>query len=109
MNIKPVAPGFAVSPQIHPSDIPAIKARGFGAIICNRPDHEDHGQPSFAEIAAAASAAGLDVRHIPFAPNAQTPGDVAAFARAIDELPGPVLGYCRSGGRAASIWSQSGR
>ncbi len=107
MDIKPVAPGYSVSPQILPSDIPALKDQGFRAIICNRPDNEEYGQPSFAEIAAAAHDAGLTARHIPFSPNAQTPTDVAAFGKAIGELPGPVLGYCRSGGRAAMIWSQA--
>lgn len=106
MNIKAVAPGFSVSPQIHPEDILALKAKGFRTIICNRPDHEDPGQPAFADIAAAAAAVGIEARHIPVRPDAINLADVAAFGRAIGELPGPVLGYCRSGGRAAAIWSK---
>ena len=107
MNIKTVAPDFSVSPQIFAGDIGALKAKGFRTIICNRPDHEDPGQPDFADIAAAAAAAGLAARHIPVRPDAIGPADVAAFGRAIDELPGPVLGYCRSGGRSAALWSKA--
>ena len=105
MNIKTVAPDFSVSPQIFAGDIGALKAKGFRTIICNRPDHEDPGQPDFADIAAAAAAVGLAARHIPVRPDAIGPADVAAFGRAIDELPGPVLGYCRRGGRSAALWS----
>jgi len=81
-------------------DIGALKAKGFRAIICNRPDHKDPGQPDFA-------AAGLEARHIPVRSDAISPADVAAFGRAIDELPGPVLGYCRSGKRSTAMWSKA--
>ena len=34
-----------------------------------------------------------------------TDADVAAFAKALDELRGPVLGFCRTGTRSATLWS----
>ena len=49
---------IAVAPQIAPDDIAAIKAAGYVAIVNNRPDDEEPGQPTGAEIAAAAEAAG---------------------------------------------------
>ena len=104
MNIKTVAPEFSVSPQIFTGDIGELKAKGFRALICNRPDHEEPGQP---DIAAAAAAVGLEARHIPVRPDAISPADVAAFGRAIEELPGPVLAYCRSGGRSSALWSKA--
>jgi sulfide:quinone oxidoreductase len=107
MNIKTLTPDFAVTTQIQPSDLPLLKAQGFMAVICNRPDGEDPGQPPFAEIAAAAAKLGIKARHIPVRPDAINPDDVAAFRRAIAELPGPVLGYCRSGGRSAAMWEKS--
>ncbi len=107
MNVRPVAPDFSVSSQILPSDLPHLKAKGFRAIICNRPDREDQGQPSFAEIAAAAAKLGIEARHIPVRPDAIGASDIAAFARAIKELPGPVIGCCRSGGRSAAMWEKS--
>ncbi len=107
MNIRPLTHDFSVSSQILPADLPQLKAKGFRAIICNRPDREDPGQPSFAEIAAAAAKVGIEARHIPVRPDSIGVADVAAFGRAIKELPAPVLGYCRSGGRSAAMWEKS--
>ena len=107
MNIRPVNHDFSVSPQILPSDLPQLKAKGFRAVICNRPDGEEPGQPTFAAVAAAAAAVGIEARHIPVRPDAINVTDVTAFGRAINELPGPVLGYCRSGARSAAMWEKS--
>jgi sulfide:quinone oxidoreductase len=30
---------------------------------------------------------------------------VAAFARALDEIEGPVLAFCRTGTRSATLWA----
>ncbi|MDO9527336.1 MAG: sulfur transferase domain-containing protein, partial [Gemmobacter sp.] len=37
MDIRALTPDYAVSPQISPSDLPAIKAAGYSTVICNRP------------------------------------------------------------------------
>ena len=67
-DIKHITPDFAVSPQISTTQLPQLKAAGFTTVICNRPDHEDAGQPTFAEIKAAAEAAGIEAYHIPIVP-----------------------------------------
>ncbi|WP_333714154.1 TIGR01244 family sulfur transferase [Yoonia sp.] len=100
-----ISPTFSVSPQITAADIAAIKAAGYRAIICNRPDNEGADQPAFAEIAAAARAADLKTAYIPVIPGAVTQDNVTALAAALKDLPQPVLAYCRSGARAASLWS----
>jgi sulfide:quinone oxidoreductase len=107
MNIRSITNDFSVSAQILPSDLPQLKAKGFRAVICNRPDGEEPGQPSFATIATAAAAIGIQARHIPVKPDAIGAQDIAAFGRAIKDLPSPVLGYCRSGMRAATLWEKS--
>jgi uncharacterized protein (TIGR01244 family) len=92
-----VAPG-----QISCTDIPALAAAGVRLIVNNRPDGEEFGQPSSAELEAAACAAGLDYRHIPVAggfPAAQ----VEAMAEALEQ--GPALAFCRSGNRSAYLWA----
>ena len=50
---------FAIASQIQPADVSGLVDAGYKGIICARPDNEDAGQPSFAEIAAAASKAGI--------------------------------------------------
>lgn len=107
MKITPLAPDFAVAPQIRVEDVAAIAADGFRAILCNRPDQEDPGQPRFAEIAAAAQAAGLAVAHVPVISGRIEPEDLEAFAAAVRDLPGPVLAYCRSGARCHNLWMLS--
>ncbi|WP_269843281.1 beta-lactamase hydrolase domain-containing protein, partial [Brevirhabdus pacifica] len=47
-----------VAPQIRPEQLPELKAEGIRAIICNRPDGEEAGQPTFAEIEQAAREQG---------------------------------------------------
>lgn len=107
MNIAAIDETLSVSPQIAPADIPDIAAGGFRAIVCNRPDGEGPDQPTSEEIAAAAAAAGLAFRYLPVTPGMVTDADADAFGTALRELPGPVLAYCRTGTRAATLWSLS--
>jgi sulfide:quinone oxidoreductase len=104
-DIKYLTPEFAVSPQITAAQLEKLKAAGFSTVICNRPDHEEPGQPTFAEIKAAAEAAGLEAHHIPIKPGQATRGDVVAFDTAVTTAEGKVLAYCRSGGRAQSLFA----
>ncbi|WP_373947094.1 TIGR01244 family sulfur transferase [Paracoccus marcusii] len=105
MDPRTLSPQFAVSPQITPADIPALKAQGYRAIIANRPDGEGADQPTFAEIEAAAHDAGMQARYIPISGGMVGDDDVAAFRAALRDMPGPVLAYCRSGTRSATLWS----
>lgn len=105
MDIKPLTAGLCVSPQILPDDMQAIKDAGFRAIICNRPDGEGADQPTFEEIAAAAKKAGLEATYLPIVAGKVTDEDANAFGKALTELPGPVLAYCRTGTRSATLWS----
>lgn len=106
MHIRKLAADFSVTTQITPADIPALAAEGFRAVVCNRPDGEAHGQPSFRDIAAAAQAHGLKAIHIPMSGGAGA-ATVAAFDAAWDALPKPVLAFCRSGVRSSNLWSAS--
>ena len=102
---------LSISGQPQPGELLSLAGAGFRSIIGNRPDGEDPGQPTWAEIAGAATAAGMQARHIPVTPGAIGDDDVARFSAALDELPGPILAFCRTGGRAASLWalSQAGK
>ncbi len=105
MDPKRISDSLSVAPQITAADIPAIRDRGFRAIICNRPDGEDPGQPGFEEIARAARAAGLEARYLPVISGMVEDADAQALGAALRELPGPVLAYCRSGTRSAMLWA----
>ena len=105
MDLKKITEKTRVSPQITVDDIAAIKKAGFRAIICNRPDGEGADQPSFEEIAAAAKKAGLETANVPVVAGMVRDEDVAAFGAALNKLPRPVLAYCRTGTRSATLWS----
>ena len=109
MDIRKLDDGFHVSGQIHPEQMHALAARGYKAILCNRPDNEAPGQPDFATIRAAAEAAGLQARYVPIVHGRVGPADEAAFAAAVRELPKPVLAFCRSGARSESLYQGVGR
>ena len=104
MNIKEITPDYSVSAQIQPGDVAELKAAGFKSVICNRPDNEDPGQPSVAEIRTAVEAAGLEFRHVPVISGQMTAQNVEDQAEALDALPKPVFAYCRSGTRSTNLY-----
>jgi sulfide:quinone oxidoreductase len=105
MQIHQVGEQVFVSGQITPDMLDDLAAQGIRSLICNRPDNEEAGQPSFEAVATAAKAAGLTVRHVPI-PHGQVGQDVAmAFVEALRDMPGPVLAYCRSGARSAGMYN----
>jgi sulfide:quinone oxidoreductase len=107
MDIKTLTSDLSVSGQITAEDMQAVKDAGFRAIICNRPDGEGADQPTYSEIAQAAKAAGLGSAYLPIISGKVSDADAAGFDAALAELPGPVLAYCRSGTRSATLWSLS--
>jgi protein tyrosine phosphatase (PTP) superfamily phosphohydrolase (DUF442 family) len=76
MDIRPLTPAYAVSPQIEPSDLAAIKAAGYTTIIDNRPDGEIPGHLHMQTMKAAATAMGFD-----------------------------FVAYCASGNRSSVVWA----
>ncbi len=105
MDIRRIDARIAVSPQIDPADIPAIKAAGFTAIVNNRPDGEEAAQPSGDAIRAAAEDAGLAYTAIPVTHAGFSHPQVAAMIDAMAQANGPVLAYCRSGTRSCNLWA----
>ena len=107
MNLKSITPILSVSEQIQPQEVTALAAAGFKAIICNRPDGEGADQPSFPEIEAAARAAGMQAAYLPVVSGKVGEEDAQAFVLLMDRLPKPILAYCRTGTRSATLWSLS--
>ena len=105
MEIKRITDKVLVSPQIAAADVAEIKNAGFRAIICNRPDGEGVDQPSFEEIEEAAKKAGLTAVYLPIESGMVTDENVEEFGAVLKNLPRPILGYCRSGTRSATLWS----
>lgn len=100
---------LSVSPQLQPTDLAALAAAGFRTVINNRPDGEEPGQPAAAQIAAAAADAGLACHHVPAVSGAVSDDAADAFDTVLASADVPVLAFCRSGTRSATLWALSQR
>ncbi|GAA5079614.1 bifunctional protein tyrosine phosphatase family protein/NAD(P)/FAD-dependent oxidoreductase [Roseibacterium beibuensis] len=107
MDAKAISANLSVAPQITADDVEKARNQGFRAIICNRPDGEGMDQPNFEEIEARANELGMEARYLPIDHGKVTEADARSFDDMLGELPGPVLAYCRSGTRSATLWSLS--
>lgn len=107
MDLKAISPNLSVSAQILPSDIEDLAKLGFKSILCNRPDGEAADQPTFEEIEIAAKAAGITAKYQPIVAGKVSDEDADDFNTAMTSLAGPVLAYCRTGTRSATLWSLS--
>jgi len=103
--IRRIDDSISVAPQITPEDVAEIAAAGFTAIVNNRPDDEEGGQPAGDAIRAAAEAAGLSYTAIPITHAGFSGNQVDAMVAALEAANGPVLAYCRSGTRSCNLWA----
>ena len=89
-DFRDLSSNFAVFPQLSLEQVKIASDQGFKMIVCNRPDGEDPGQLSAAQIASACQDVGLDFVHIPVSggPNED---NVMAMKQALTQHAGPVL------------------
>jgi len=105
LPLRAIAADVCVAPQLAPESMAEAARAGFKSVVNNRPDFE-HGpdQPTSAVIEAAATAAGLAYRWLPVDGGYQSPEQATAMARLLQELPRPMLMFCRSGARSARLF-----
>lgn len=109
-SLQPLSPRVWVTGQLTPGQVRALGEAGFGCLVNHRPDDEEPGQPTAADVAEAAREAGLKAVHAPVRglPDAAA---VAATRAALDALPpdGKAVLFCRSGMRSAAAWAMAER
>ena len=104
-QVQQLSADLCVAPQLDPAAMAWAAQTGFKSVINNRPDFEGGPeQPTSAVMQAAAMAAGLRYAFLPVAPSVQTPQEIARFAELLNELPKPVLAFCRSGTRSGKLF-----
>jgi uncharacterized protein (TIGR01244 family) len=107
MDIRQITDTYAVSPQIDPADVAAIRAAGYVTVIDNRPDAEIAPHRHAAAMRAAVEAAGMTFIDNPLSPGGLTEAIIARQGEAIAGSIGPVLAYCASGNRSSILWALS--
>ena len=96
--------------QLEPSAMDWAAQAGFKSVINNRPDFEGGpDQPTSGAIEQAARTAGLAYAFLPVAPGYQSPEEIERFARLLDELPRPILAFCRTGTRSGKLYRAATR
>lgn len=103
---KPLTDDLAVCAFVSPEELATLAPR-FQTIINNRPDAEDQGQPTSAQLEAQAHRLGLDYVHIPVVPGIVGTEQVEAFGEALKHRQGPLLAFCKTGKRSAILWALS--
>jgi len=104
--MKKISDNFYLAAQISPNDLPAYQEAGIKTIINNRPDNEEPGQISAADMAAAAKEYGIDYHYLPMVNGQPLPPTlVDDFKTVLDNSDAPVLAHCRSGMRSSFLWA----
>ena len=105
LPIRMLTETVGAAPQMGPEDVAQVAAAGFKSIVNNRPNFEyDAEQPTHASIEAAAREAGLAYRFLPVGPSYQSAEEAQQLAALLEELPKPVLLFCRSGTRSTRLF-----
>lgn len=102
MDIRPLSPDFAVSPQITVADVAILAEAGFTHVICNRPAFESAPEDGPDAIRAAVEAAGMG-----WTENPLVSGQLSLDHVTAQKVDGKVLAYCASGTRSSILWALS--
>jgi sulfide:quinone oxidoreductase len=110
-ELKKLTDDIYVSAQITETDFAELSKLGVTSIICNRPDGEDLGQPSFEQIKQWAARNGMTAEHNSLVSGQLSPEHIELQGAFFNNTDGKKLAYCRSGMRSTTLWalSQKGR
>lgn len=103
-QFRQITDQFWAAGQITAADVASLADQGVTLIINNRPDGEAPGQPTAAEIGAAAANHNIAYIHLPVAGGISMDNVITA-ADAINETTGVTLGFCAGGMRATAIYA----
>lgn len=109
MQTQPLESGIEITSALTVEELEQVKAKGFKTVICNCKPGESAEFPDEVAYRLKAADIGLQWVHIPVMPGDYSQADVAAFAEAMQQLPRPILAFCRTGKRATHLWAYAKR
>ena len=107
MKMRVLDGGISVSDQIFEGDLDDIAAAGIKTIINNRPDGEAPLQPRSETLEKKAKELGRAYHQIAVTSGRMTQENVVEFAQTLNSAEKPILAFCRTGTRSATLWAVS--
>ncbi|WP_236250371.1 TIGR01244 family sulfur transferase [Microbulbifer sp. ALW1] len=107
MDCKQLDTQVSVSAEPALEEMVALAKAGVEVVVCNRPEQEAEGQPSFAELEQAVVAEGMMFVPIPFSRGQMQRAHSEAFARLLSSGK-KVHAFCRTGNRSCNLWAAAG-
>ncbi|WP_066963843.1 TIGR01244 family sulfur transferase [Microbulbifer sp. Q7] len=104
MEIKQLDKQVSVSAEPALNEMSALAKGGVTVVVCNRPEHEAEGQPSYAELEQAVTEAGMEFIAIPFSRGQMQPAHSEEFAKVLNSGK-TIHAFCRTGNRSANLWA----
>lgn len=104
MNLQQIAPDIFIGAQVSIENIKTLAEAGFKTIICNRPDHEESGQPNFSSIKTVANDYGIKAYYLPISPPTIEKSDVETMQTILKTASLPLLAYCHRGTRSLHLY-----
>lgn len=106
MDITKLTDAFSVTAQISEDDIAHIAKLGFKTIFCHRPDQEGgETQPESSALLKIAQTHNIAFIYLPFSPGQLTATQVSQFSSDFKTQQKPILGFCKTGNRASTIYA----
>ena len=107
MNFRKLNEKIFIAGQISLENLSEIAISGIRSIICNRPDEEGENQLQSECASNKAKELGLHFCYLPVDSRNIKQVNVINQHNALINLPGPILMYCKSGTRSATLWALS--
>ena len=106
MPIHKLTDSLYIAPQLTEADVQEAVRLGIQTVICNRPDGEEEGQPSFETVKEWLHQYGIEhVVYMPMVMEHINDADLQHFQETVAKSPAPILAYCRTGTRSAMMWA----
>lgn len=106
MAIEKIADYLYVSKQLDERIAKRAAQYEIKTVICNRPDGEEEGQPSFETVKEWLNKYGIEnVIYMPVVMNDIDDNALEEFKQAVAKSPAPILAYCRTGTRSSMMWA----
>lgn len=107
MTLRKIDDHVSVCGAMTAKDFAAAASQGFKSIINNRAVSDNNLTVTPEQEAEFASQHGLAYRHIPMTSGTLSIAASKEFAKALAELPKPILAHCGGGTRSATLWALS--